>query len=166
MPSPPEPARSAITPERVTAVAADLTRRSHLLGWSMRDLTGELQVSPSVVYHHVGGKDMLSRRVVERALDGLSAPDDSLPWTEWFRALLADLYPRLAEYPGAAKWLLMHGPTFPTVMPVIGTGMGVLQRAGFGERAGMAYATLLNTPLLTLTTAWCTKTTDHATIAA
>lgn len=150
MPAPSDPLRPPITPDAVVDAAAGLTRRSHLLGWSMRDLTRALDVSPSVVYHHVGGKDMLSRRVVEHALHGLDSPDPDLPWTQWFHDLLEDLYPRLVAYPGSAKWLLMHGPTFPSVIPIVNVGVGVLERAGFGPIAGMAYATLLNTPLLTL----------------
>lgn len=143
--------RVALTPDRVIDVAAALTHRSHLLGWSIRDLARELDVVPSVVYHHVGGKDRIARGVVERALDGIVSPGSDLPWSYWFRELLDELYPRLTAYPGAAKWLLMHGPTFPSVMPIVGAGIGVLERAGFGSLASMAYATLLNTPILTIT---------------
>lgn len=139
-----------LTAERVVEVALELTEESHLFGWSMRDLAGRLNVAPSVVYHHVGGKDLVARRVVERVMDGIELPPADLVWGDWFRALLLPARPLVARYPGVAKWLLMHGPTFPSIVPVIDAGMATLQRAGFGEQTGLAYATLLNNALLTV----------------
>jgi hypothetical protein len=45
----------------------------------------------------------------------------------------------------------LHGPTFPSVLPVVDTGIDLLLRAGFEDRAGFAYAVLLNNALLTIT---------------
>lgn len=146
----PAPFHVGLTPQRVVDAAVELTRESHLMSWSLRDLAGRLGVTPSVIYHHVGGKDLLCRRVVERMLDGIEPPDPELPWQEWFRTLLHSAGPRAAEYPGTAKWMLMHGPTLPAVLPVLETGMSVLHRAGFGDRANIAYAVLLNNAMLTV----------------
>ncbi len=139
-----------LTPERVVDAAVDLTRESHLMSWSIRDLASRLGVAPSVIYHHVGGKDLLCRRVVERMLAGIVPPDRDLAWREWFRALLYAAGPRAAEYPGSAKWMLMHGPTLPAALPVLEAGISVLRRAGFGARAEIAYAVLLNNAMLTV----------------
>jgi len=49
-----------------------------------------------------------------------------------------------------ATWLLMHGPTFPSVLPIVETGIAHLVRGGFGDRAGLAYAALLNNAMLTV----------------
>lgn len=130
--------------------AVELTRESHLMSWSIRDLAGRLGVAPSVIYHHVGGKDLLCRRVVERMLGRIEPPDADLAWQEWFRALLWSAGPQAAEYPGTAKWTLMHGPTLPAMLPVLEAGMSVLHRAGFGARADFAYAVLLNNAMLTI----------------
>lgn len=107
-------------------------------------------MAPSVLYHHVGGKDLIARRVVERVVEGFGPPPAGLPWTVWFRTLLLDLYPSLAAYPGTANWLLMHGPTFPTLMPIVETGIMILRRGRFGDRAPVGYALLLNTAVLTV----------------
>ncbi|WP_194410036.1 TetR/AcrR family transcriptional regulator [Microbacterium cremeum] len=139
-----------LTPSVVIDAAVGLTRATHLWGWSIRDLARRLDVSPSVIYHHVGGKDLLARHVVERVLTGTPVPSRRLAWQEWFRGLLADLYPRVVSHPGSAKWLLLHGPTFPSVLPIIDTGIGVLQDAGFGDRAAFSYAALLNNAMLTV----------------
>ncbi len=139
-----------LTPERVVDAATELTRESHLLTWSLRDLAGRLGVAPSVIYHHVGGKDLLCRRVVERVLEQIALPPAGLGWQEWFRALLYDTGPLVAQYPGVAKWMLMHGPTIPAALPVLEAGIACLHRDGFGDRAYLAYALLLNTAMLTV----------------
>ncbi len=144
------PFHIGLTPELVTDAALELTRESHLMAWSIRDLARRLGVAPSVLYHHVGGKDLIARRVVERVVEGFGPPPAGLPWTVWFRTLLLDLYPSLAAYPGTANWLLMHGPTFPTLMPIVETGIMILRRDGFGDRAPVGYALLLNTAVLTV----------------
>ncbi|MFD6138664.1 TetR/AcrR family transcriptional regulator [Promicromonospora sp. NPDC060271] len=140
-----------LTARRVVDAALELTEESHLLGWSVRDLAKRLGVAPSVVYHHVGGRDLLARHVVERVLADLAPPPADLEWREWFRTLLLSIRPLVTRCPGVAKWLLMHGPAFPAIIPVIDAGVAALQRAGFGERTGVAYAALLNNALLTIT---------------
>lgn len=146
----PGPFHVGLTPERVVSGAVELTRESHLMSWSIRDLANRLGVAASVIYHHVGGKDLLCRKVVERMLVQIEPPELDLPWQEWFRTLLRSAGPRAAEYPGSAKWMLMHGPTLPAVLPVLEAGMSILHRAGFGDRADFAYAVLLNNAMLTI----------------
>ncbi|WP_314451030.1 helix-turn-helix transcriptional regulator [uncultured Microbacterium sp.] len=139
-----------MTADAVIDAAAELTRDSHLWGWSIRDLARRLDVSPSVIYHHVGGRDRLARGVVERVVDGLSVPPPESPWDKWFCTFLISAYGPVTAYPGVAKWLLLHGPTFRTTLDVIDTGTALLRRAGFGDDAGFAYAALLNNAMLTI----------------
>lgn len=146
----PATVRAGLTPERIIDTALELTRETHLSGWSIRDLSGRLGLGPSAVYHHVGGKDLLGRHVVERVLAGLEAPPAELDWQDWFPALLESVYRVVTPYPGVAKWMLMHGPTLPAVLPVLEAGMAKLQDAGFGDRAAFAYAALLNNAMLTV----------------
>lgn len=144
------PFHAGLTPELVIDAAVALTRESHLLTWSLRDLAGRLGVAPSVIYHHVGGKDLLCRRVVERVLNQIELPPTGLEWQDWFRQLLYEVGPLVADYPGVAKWMLMHGPTIPAVLPTLEAGMTILHRAGFAGRADFAYAVLLNNAMLTV----------------
>ncbi|WP_318843059.1 TetR/AcrR family transcriptional regulator [Myceligenerans pegani] len=130
--------------------ALSLTAQSHLLAWSVRDLAAALGVVPSVIYHHVGGKDAVARGVVERILDDVEAPATGTSWQAWFRELLTSIHPILRRYPGTASWLLMHGPAFPGITPVIDAGIAALEEAGFGDRVGLAYSVLLNNALLTI----------------
>ncbi|WP_422771422.1 TetR/AcrR family transcriptional regulator [Plantactinospora sp. WMMC1484] len=148
--APSAPFHVGLTRKRIVDVALELTHGSHLAGWSIRDLARRLDVAPSVIYHHVGGKDLIARHVAERVLDGLAAPPADLDWQDWFRALLDDCYQPVSAHPGVAKWVLMHGPTFPSVLPIVDTGVQVLLRAGFGDQAGFAYAALLNNAMLTI----------------
>ncbi|MGC4152963.1 MAG: TetR/AcrR family transcriptional regulator [Propionicimonas sp.] len=147
---PPAPFHVGLTPTAVVDAAAALTREAHLMSWSIRDLAGRLGVAPSVIYHHVGGKDLLCRRVVERALTRIELPDTELPWQKWFRTLLRSAGPCVAEYPGVAKWTLMHGPTLPAMLPILEAGVSKLHRSGFGDRVGIAYSLLLNNAMLTI----------------
>lgn len=135
---------AGLTSEAVVEAAADLTRESSLWQWSMRDLARRLEVAPSVLYHHVGGKDALARRVVQVAFVGLPTPDPELEWQEWFRRALAEIRVRLERYPGVAKWLMMHGPTFEAATEYVDVGVAVLRRGGFGELTGVAYALVFN----------------------
>ncbi|WP_344343215.1 TetR/AcrR family transcriptional regulator [Agrococcus versicolor] len=141
------PFHVGLTPERVVEEAAAMTRETHLLGWTVRDLARRLDVAASVLYHHVGGKDAIVRRVVERVLDAIPVPDAALPWQDWFRAIILPSREIIGAHPGVAKWLLMHGPTLTLLVPTVEHGVATLQRAGFGDRAALAYAALLNNTL-------------------
>lgn len=145
-----EPFHAGLTPDAVIDAAVQLTRESHLFSWSIRDLAKRLGVGSSAVYHHVGGKDLLCRRVVERVAEQLVVPDPSLHWQDWFRELLFTMGPIAMRYPGTAKWMLLHGPTIQAVLPAFGAGLAALGRAGFGDRASVAYALLFNNPMLTV----------------
>ncbi|HEY0187317.1 MAG TPA: TetR/AcrR family transcriptional regulator [Cellulomonas sp.] len=151
MPAGSSPFHIGLTPGRIIDTALDLTRERHLTGWSIRDLARRLDVAPSVIYHHVGGKDLLARHVVERVLAAVVVPPATLPWQDWFRTLLIAMYPVVSPYPGVAQWLMMHGPAFPSVVPIMDTGIAVLQAGGFGDRTAVAYAMLLNNAMLTIT---------------
>lgn len=148
--TPAAPFHVGLTPDQVVSAALRLTGESHLFGWSIRDLARALSVAPAAIYHHVGGKDLLCKHVVERVLADLTPPSPDLPWDDWFRELLYSVRPLLAGYPGTAKWLLMHGPVFPAVVPVIDAGIAALRRGGFGESTALAYATLFNNALMTI----------------
>ncbi|WP_144719554.1 TetR/AcrR family transcriptional regulator [Agrococcus jejuensis] len=144
------PFHVGLTPERIVAEAVALTRATHLLGWSVRDLARRLDVAASVLYHHVGGKDVIVRRVVEHVLDQIALPEPTLAWQDWFRAVILPSREIIGAHPGVAKWLLMHGPTLTLLEPSVEAGVATLQRAGFGDRAALAYAALLNNTLSAL----------------
>ncbi|MGO2149585.1 MULTISPECIES: TetR/AcrR family transcriptional regulator [Microbacteriaceae] len=142
--------RIGLTPERVVEVAMELSRGGGLSSWTVRDLADALDVAPSVIYHHVGGRDLIIRGVVERVLQGMTPPDPALDWQAWFRAFLYDGRPAIDPYPGVAKWLIMHGPTFPSIRGFFDAGISTLERAGFPQPA-LVYALLVNTAMLTIT---------------
>lgn len=144
------PFHVGITSDLVIDAAVRLTRSSHLFTWSIRDLARSLDVAQAVIYHHVGGKDSICRGVVERVLSQVSVPVSDSSWQEWFREMLSDLAVVCREYPGVAKWALMHGPTIPAAQPIIEAGITKLQTAGFGQRSAATYALLFNTAAQTL----------------
>lgn len=141
--------RLGLTPERVIDVALELSRGSGLNSWTVRDLAAELDVAPSVIYHHIGGRDLVVRGVVERLLDRMSPPDPALDWQDWFRTFLTEVRPPLLAFPGVAKWLVMHGPSFPGAKAFFDAGIATLVRAGF-ERPALVYSLLMNSAMLTI----------------
>lgn len=142
------PFHAGLTPAKVVEAAVDLTRHTHLMSWSIRDLASRLGVSPSVIYHHVGGKDLLCRHVVEQVAEHLVIPSPELDWQDWFREFLFAMGPLTMEYPGSAKWMMMHGPTVQAVLPALEAGFDTLARAGFGAASHQAFATLVNTGIM------------------
>lgn len=141
------PFHVGLTPERIVAEAVALTRETHLMGWSVRDLARRLDVAASVLYHHVGGKDVIVRRVVEHVISEVAIPDDDLPWQDWFRALVLPAREIFGGHDGVAKWLLLHGPTLEPLLPTVERGVQVLLRDGFGDHAATAYAAIVNNAL-------------------
>ena len=148
-PAPPT-AATPLSAERVVTAALELTARRGLFDWSVRDLARELATPASLLYHHVGGKDLLHRLVVERVLGEPSPPDAELGWEDWFRTLLGELRQRLTSHPGTAKWLLLHGPAFPALVPTMDRGLRLLREAGFVDDSAFACSVLVNTALQTL----------------
>ncbi|QCR19719.1 TetR/AcrR family transcriptional regulator [Agrococcus sp. SGAir0287] len=144
------PFHAGLTPDRIVAEAVALTRETHLMGWSVRDLARRLDVAASVLYHHVGGKDVIVRRVVEHVIAQISIPDADLPWQDWYRALVLPAREIIGAHDGVAKWLLMHGPTLEPLLPTVERGVQVLLRDGFGDHAAMAYAAIVNNALSAL----------------
>ncbi len=142
-----------LTPRAIIDAAVEASRGDGLESWSLRDLAGRLHVTPPTLYHHVGGQELLRQHVVGRVLTMIDFPTESGPWREWFRSALFPARPVLAMYPGTAKWLLLHGPIFTSMVPVVDAGIASLQQSGFGEITAYAYATLFNTALMTISSA-------------
>lgn len=137
----------------VIDAAVELSHGTGLMAWSLRDLAERLGVAPSVIYHHVGGRELLSQHVVERVLAHVGLPTQVMPWRQWFREALFPIRPVLAAYPGAARWMLLHGPVLTGLFPVIDAGIASLRRAGFGHNAALAYSSLANMAVMTIAAA-------------
>jgi AcrR family transcriptional regulator len=68
--------------ESLLTVAVSTFNERGFDGTSMEDLSRELGISKSAIYHHVPSKDELLRLAVNRALDGLFAEADALAGVE------------------------------------------------------------------------------------
>jgi AcrR family transcriptional regulator len=148
--------RTGITAEQIVDAAVELTRLRGLYGWSVRDLVATVGTSPSVVYRRVGGRDAVCRRVVAHVLAQIEYPpvgNDSHTagiddWREWFRATLFPMRPVLTQYPGVAKWLLMHGHiSSDNADHRFEVDMDRLRRAGFGEDRALVFALIFSTAM-------------------
>lgn len=77
-----------LTPTAIIDAAVKASRGEGLESWSLRDLAKRLHVTPPTIYHHVGGQELLRRHVVERVLEAVTFPTETMPWRQWFRAAL------------------------------------------------------------------------------
>jgi AcrR family transcriptional regulator len=145
--------RTGITTEQILAAAIELTRQRGLYGWTIRDLVAVIGTSPSVVYRRVGGRDALCRRVVANVLSLIEyefpsdGDPDALDWRAWFRAELFPMRPILTQYPGVAKWILMHGRVISENIDRFDADMDRLHGAGFKEDAALVFALIFNTAM-------------------
>ncbi|MFD5082161.1 TetR/AcrR family transcriptional regulator [Kitasatospora sp. NPDC058406] len=137
-----------ITAEKIVAAALELTRAHGLDTWSIRRLSGALDVWPGVIYHHVGDRDAVVAEVTGAVVAALPVPDPSLPWRQWFTELLLDGRTVMRQYPGVARRMCLVGPTVPAALPVVETGVQILERAGFGADAALVYRYLFNSAFL------------------
>ncbi|MBQ0824955.1 TetR family transcriptional regulator [Streptomyces sp. RG38] len=132
----------------VVDTALRLTRDHGLDGWTVRQLAHALGTWPNTIAHHVGDRDAVLDAVVQRVVALMPNPPADLGWQEWFRALLLPSRDIIAGYTGVARRLVRDGATVPAALPIMDRGIGLLADAGFGPRAPLAYAVLLNTSML------------------
>ncbi|WP_083419228.1 MULTISPECIES: TetR family transcriptional regulator [unclassified Pseudofrankia] len=140
--------RVRLTPDRVIDAALELTRERGLDGWSIRDLAHALEVWPNTIAYHVGDREAILDAVVERVVAMMPNPPADLGWQDWFRAFLYPSRGIVGRYVGVARRLCRDGATVPSALPIMDRGIGLLAAAGFGDRAPLAYATLLNSAIL------------------
>ncbi|WP_026248652.1 TetR/AcrR family transcriptional regulator [Streptomyces sp. LaPpAH-108] len=137
-----------LTPDRVVDTALRLTREHGLEGWTIRQLAAALDTWPNTIAHHVGDREALRHAVVQRVVEMMPNPPAELGWQDWFRALLHPARDIIGAHPGVARRLARDGATVPAALPIMDRGIGLLTTAGFGDRAPLAYAVLLNNAVL------------------
>ncbi|RDI53092.1 TetR/AcrR family transcriptional regulator [Nocardia mexicana] len=131
----------------IVGAALALTAERGLDGWSMRDLTGRLDTSLSVIYHHVGDRDRLRGAVVDRIYADMDLTIDETDWRTALHSVLSAMIDHLARYRGVATWLLHNGPQTEQLVPVLETGMRLMLEAGWGEESAPAHSMAFNTCL-------------------
>ena len=92
-------------------------------GTSMEDLSRELGITKSAIYHHVTGKEELLRLAVDRALDGLFAVLDEIS------AMEAPAITRLEELARRSVLLLVAELPFVTLLLRVRGNTGAERRA-------------------------------------
>ncbi|MFC3848934.1 TetR/AcrR family transcriptional regulator [Corynebacterium hansenii] len=136
-----------LRPADIIDTAVRLTARKGLYGWTVRDIALESGASMSSIYHHVGGKDEIMRKVVEEVLSGTRMPPGDVDWRKWFTETMLSLRKQLAPYPGVAHWMMLHGPFFSDSLRGLDVAIDLLESAGFGADTGKVYGTIFNAAL-------------------
>ncbi|BBB00120.1 putative regulatory protein [Actinacidiphila reveromycinica] len=140
--------RPPVTAAMIVEAATALTAEGGLEGWSTRQLAGELEVWPRVIYHHVGDRDAVADAVADRVVGRIRVPEPGLPWRQWFEELLLGGREVLRGYRGVARRLVRTGPILPSALAIMDRGVLVLRDAGFADGATAAYRYLTNSAYL------------------
>ena len=133
--------------EQVVLAAARLTRKHGLETWTMRQLADELECSPAVIYHHVGGREVVTRAVVDHVVGTLSSAYASTHWRDWFSAVLMEMRVVFHCHRGVAGWLIARGPVLPAMLRILEKGVALLRREGLGPEASDACSVLIDVAL-------------------
>ncbi|MFC9999102.1 TetR/AcrR family transcriptional regulator [Nocardia sp. NPDC127526] len=139
--------RTGLSRDVIVDAAVALTAERGIDGWSMRDLTGRLDTSLSVIYHHVGDRGRVCAAVVDKIYADMALPIEETDWRGQISGVLSPMIDHLARYPGVAAWLLRNGPQTEGLVPVMEAGVTRMIEAGWGDEAAEAYSVAFNTCL-------------------
>jgi AcrR family transcriptional regulator len=135
----------AVTAERLTCAAMQLTIAHGLDNWTVRQLAAAVDAYPAVVYHHVGDREAVVKAVVEQVVAKVPLHDADLPWREWFSRMLTDMRGLFRHYPGSARRVQSFGLSIESSVKFIDRGVQILQGAGFGAESPLVYNVLTST---------------------
>jgi len=137
-----------LTRDRVLDAALAVAEREGLERFSMRLLARELDVSPMALYRHVANKDDLLDGLVERLLDQLQLPDDSLPWDKRLRVLAAELRALAHRHPGLFGLLLRRRAVGADATRAREAALRALRDGGLDPEAAARRERLLSTVIM------------------
>ncbi len=138
------PRRSALTRERIVALALEIIDEDGLEAMNMRRLAADAGVKPMSLYHHYPNKrailDAVGEKIAAAAL-GASPPDPR--WQSRVRQLFMGLHALTEAHPRALPLISAAVVRTPSGRRWMEELMGILLGAGFSEdRAATVYHVL------------------------
>ncbi|HEY3947269.1 MAG TPA: TetR family transcriptional regulator [Solirubrobacteraceae bacterium] len=137
-----------LTRDRVLDAAFAVAEHGGLEQLSMRLLARELDVSPMALYRHVANKDDLLDGLVERLLDQLQLPDDSLAWDQRLRILATELRALAHRHPGLFGLLLRRRAVGADATRVREAALRALRDGGLDPETAARRERLLSTVIM------------------
>lgn len=131
------PAPASLSLELIVEVAVRIIEKAGLGGLSMRQLAGELAVTPTAIYYHVRDKDALLDLCAQAILARIPAPDPALDWPRQLRALILEQQRLFVRFPGLARFLLVHRESSIAALHWGEAILAVLHGAGFESRSAL-----------------------------
>ena len=109
-------------------------------GFTMRALAARLATYPTTLYWHVGNRNRVLARAVDRALEEVEVPDPaSMTWSDWLARVARAYRHVLHRHPNLAALVGSQLIVSPPAARLVEQILFVLQRAGF-EGAALANA--------------------------
>ncbi len=124
--------RPPLTRDRVVDAALSLADREGIAALTMRRLAADLGVEAMTLYHHVGSKDALLDRLLERVVAGFVPPPMEGPeWQDDLRTALTGAHAALDRHPWACPFLMDPQRLGASRLDWMEAILGRLRSAGF-----------------------------------
>ncbi len=128
--------RPRFTPDEIADAALALVDRDGVARLTMRQLAGELGLTPMSLYSAFRDKGAVLAAVAARALAaGLPASPETGDWPVDLAEAMRALRENLQRHPGVVELLLVHDTTGPALDPVREHLLGILRRGGLSAPA-------------------------------
>ncbi|XCB28961.1 TetR/AcrR family transcriptional regulator [Arcanobacterium hippocoleae] len=141
--------RAGLSKQFIIGKAVSLSEQMGIDGWTMRDISKELNVVPSVLYHYFPNKESLCSSVVEQVCADITLPDENLDWKAWFTAMAHAVRPVLLRYHGITD-RFARGKFTEKFLPSLDIAYRKLMEAGFGDKTALAYMIISNSVIHTI----------------
>jgi AcrR family transcriptional regulator len=139
-----EPARVALTGDRIVRAAAGLVEREGLAAVSMRRVATDLGVAPMSLYNHVPNKAALLDRVADHIMAGLRYTDDpAADWRDRSRALARAFRAMAQEHPRGTAVVLSRQINSPAGLRLVECALDITDAGGFGRRQAVQVVRVL-----------------------
>jgi AcrR family transcriptional regulator len=135
--------RAPLSRGRVLDVAIEIADREGIAALTMRRLAGELGSGAMSAYYHVGKKDDLLARMVDKVVEEMDLADAAGDWKAELKRTATSAHEVLKRHPWATP-LLLSGPGVSAArLRYMDAMLGCLRRAGFSPQiTDLAYHAL------------------------
>jgi AcrR family transcriptional regulator len=129
--------RGGLTADAIVEAGLRIAREDDLERLTMKRLAGELGVTPMAVYRYFRNKAELVDAILDRFVQESAVTRDSgdpADWQTWLRRTFGAMHRALVETPGVLTYLGNAQRFGSGAFETLDETLGVLRRAGFGER--------------------------------
>lgn len=122
--------REGLAPDAVVAAALALLDEEGPESFTMRRLAARLHTYPNTIYWHVGNRERLTARVVDRALSEIRVPVGAASWRDMLTVLAHEYRRVVHSHPNIAPLVVSRLLITPPSIGLVELVLGTLSQAG------------------------------------